>query len=112
VSEAIAALPEHAKPHLANVIIHAQALPSDEDLRRYDVSPSVLGLFRGQPVDARSPVEAAHHETAEITLYQNNLERFAVTRDALLEQIGVTVLHEVGHLLGLDEDDLAERGLD
>jgi predicted Zn-dependent protease with MMP-like domain len=52
------------------------------------------------------------HLTAEIVLFQKNLERFARTREELVEQIGVTVAHEVGHLLGLDEDDLFERGLD
>ncbi len=45
-------------------------------------------------------------------LYQRNLERFARTREELIEQIGITVMHEVGHLIGLDEDDLWERGLD
>jgi len=29
-----------------------------------------------------------------------------------LEQIGITLLHEVGHLVGLDEEDLWERGLE
>ena len=37
---------------------------------------------------------------------------FATTRDELLEEIRITVLHEVGHLLGLDEDELYQRGLD
>ena len=39
-------------------------------------------------------------------------ERFAHSREDLIEQIGVTLLHEVGHLLGLDEDELYARGLD
>jgi predicted Zn-dependent protease with MMP-like domain len=34
------------------------------------------------------------------------------TPDELLEEIRITVLHEVGHLLGLDEDELYDRGLD
>ena len=63
------------------------------------------GLFKTERVIA-SP------QTAHITLYQNNLERFARTRQELLDEIRITVLHEVGHLLGLDEDELYERGLD
>ena len=47
-----------------------------------------------------------------IFLYQKNLERSCRTRAELIEQIEVTVLHEVGHLVGLDEDDLEARGLD
>ena len=112
VEEAIAELPDHAQPHLANAVIDIQALPSDEDLREGDLSPSILGVFRGVPVDERSPTEPSDHETARITLFKKNLERFARSRDELLEEIRITVLHEVGHLLGLDEDELYERGLD
>jgi predicted Zn-dependent protease with MMP-like domain len=112
VAEAIASLPEHAKPHLANCVIDVQPIPSDDDLKEGGISPLILGVFRGQAIDERSPVDAAHHETARITLYQHNLERFARSREELLEEIRITVLHEVGHLLGLDEDELYERGLD
>lgn len=111
VEEAIARLPEHARPHLSNCVIDVQPIPSIEELRE-GVSPLVLGLFRGAAIDERSPVSAADHETTRITLYQNNLERFARSRDELIEEIRITVLHEVGHLLGLDEDELYERGLD
>ncbi len=111
VAEAVAGLPAHAKPHLANAIIDVQPLPSDDDLKE-GVSPSILGIFRGVPIDERLDSEPAHHVTTHISLFQKNLERFATTRDELIEEIGVTVLHEVGHLLGLDEDELYERGLD
>lgn len=111
VEEAIARLPEHARPHLDNVIIDVRPIPEDEDVRE-GLSPTILGVFRGTAIDERSPINAAHHETARITLFQNNLERFCSTREQLIEEIGVTVLHEVGHLLGLDEDELFERGLD
>ena len=112
LQEAIAALPEHAKPHLDNCVIDVQPIPSDDDLKESGLSPLILGVFRGNAIDERSPVSATDHETARITLYQNNLERFARSRDELREEIRITVLHEVGHLLGLDEDELYERGLD
>jgi predicted Zn-dependent protease with MMP-like domain/Flp pilus assembly protein TadD len=111
VGAAIAALPEQAREHLANVVIATQPLPGDEELSE-GLSPTILGVFSGTPIDERSPVDAAAHQTARITLYQNNLERFARTREELEEEIRITVLHEVGHLLGLDEDELYERGLD
>jgi predicted Zn-dependent protease with MMP-like domain/Flp pilus assembly protein TadD len=111
VKDAIDALPTHAKPHLANVVLSVEPLPSEDEIRE-GLSPTILGVFQGTPIDERSPVDAAQHQTARITLFQNNLERFARTRDELIEEIGVTVLHEVGHLLGLDEDELYARGLD
>lgn len=110
--QAIDQLPAHARPHLDNAVIDVAPIPSDEDLKEGGVSPIVLGLFRGTPIDERSPVDAAAQQTIHITLYQKNLERFARTREELIEEIGVTLLHEVGHLLGLDEDELYQRGLD
>jgi predicted Zn-dependent protease with MMP-like domain/Flp pilus assembly protein TadD len=111
VKESIEALPEHARPHLANVIITVEPIPGDDEIRE-GLSPTILGVFSGTPIDERNPTEAGHHQTARITLYQRNLERFARDREELLEEIRITVLHEVGHLLGLDEDELYERGLD
>jgi predicted Zn-dependent protease with MMP-like domain/Flp pilus assembly protein TadD len=112
VKEAIAKLPEHAKAELGNVTISVEPFPDDESLGSGEVTPTILGVFHGTPVDERSPLVAEHHLTAQIVLYQRNLERFARSHEELIEQIGVTVLHEVGHLLGLDEDELYDRGLD
>ncbi len=111
VKQAIAQLPEHAKPHLDNVVIDVEPIPSDDELNE-GLSPTILGVFQGTPIDERMATHAEHHQTARIVLFQKNLERFARTREELLEEIRITVLHEVGHLLGLDEDELAERGLD
>jgi predicted Zn-dependent protease with MMP-like domain/Flp pilus assembly protein TadD len=111
VARAIAALPAQAREHLGNVVISVEPLPGDAELAE-GLSPTILGVFSGTPIDERSPVDAAAHQTARITLFQNNLERFATTPEALEEEIGITVLHEVGHLLGLDEDELYQRGLD
>nr|BDT35616.1 metallopeptidase family protein [Myxococcus sp. MH1] len=114
VEDAVKALPQHAKQYLDNVTIAVEDIPSDEDLLGQDppLSPSILGVFRGTPVGERSVTSAYDHLTASIVLYQKNLERFAKTREELIEQIGITVMHEVGHLMGLDEDDLWQRGLD
>jgi predicted Zn-dependent protease with MMP-like domain/Flp pilus assembly protein TadD len=111
VAEAIDRLPEHAKPHLANVVISVEPLPGEEELND-GLSPTILGVFAGTPITERLDTHAGHHETARIKLFQKNLERFARSREELLEEIGITVLHEVGHLLGLDEDELYDRGLD
>lgn len=112
VSDAIAKLPEAAQKELGNVTISVEPIPADEDLDGGRLSPLMLGIFHGTPVDERAPHVAEHHQTAVIKLFQKNLERFATSREELVEQIGVTLLHEVGHLLGLDEDELYERGLD
>lgn len=66
VKDAIDALPAHAKPHLANVVLSVEPLPSEDEIRE-GLSPTILGVFQGTPIDERSPVDAAQHQTARIT---------------------------------------------
>lgn len=114
VEDAIARLPAQVREHLENTTIAVEPLPRDEDLTASNppLSPAILGVFSGTPVGQRSVFSAFDHAPAHIVLYQRNLERFARTREELIEQIGITLLHEVGHLIGLDEEDLWERGLE
>ena len=118
VARVIAQLPEHAKSALDNATVSVEALPSDEAIKD-GLSPTILGVFEGASLAERLDLHGGHsadgpgmEETVRIILFQKNLERFARTREELLEEIRITVLHEVGHLLGLDEDELYERGLD
>jgi predicted Zn-dependent protease with MMP-like domain/Flp pilus assembly protein TadD len=114
VEDALAKLPELVRRHLANVAITVEELPSEDDLRASHppLSPSILGLFRGPAYGRNDAVDPVTHLPSSIVLFQRNLERFARTRDELIEEIGVTLVHEVGHFLGLDEDELYARGLD
>jgi len=115
VEDAVKALPGHVKEYLDNVTIAVEEIPKDEDLlgESPPLSPCILGVFRGSPVGERHSILGGFDPyPASIVLYQWNLERFARTREELIEQIGITVMHEVGHLMGLDEDDLWQRGLD
>jgi predicted Zn-dependent protease with MMP-like domain len=114
VEDALASLPEGVRRYLSNVAITVEDLPSDDDLLASDppLSPAILGLFRGAPYGQKASMDPWSHFPSSIVLYQKNLERFARSRRDLIEQIGVTLVHEVGHFLGLDEDELYERGLD
>ncbi len=114
VEAALASLPEPVRRYLSNVAITVEDLPSDEDLLACDppLSPAILGLFRGAPYGQKASMDPWSHLPSSIVLFQRNLERFARGRADLVEQIGVTLIHEVGHFLGLDEDELYARGLD
>jgi predicted Zn-dependent protease with MMP-like domain/Flp pilus assembly protein TadD len=114
VEDALGSLPEPVRRYLSNVAITVEDLPSDDDLLASDppLSPAILGLFRGAPYGQKASMDPWSHFPSSIVLFQKNLERFARSRKDLIEQIGITLIHEVGHFLGLDEDELYERGLD
>jgi predicted Zn-dependent protease with MMP-like domain/Flp pilus assembly protein TadD len=113
VEQAFAELPEKVRAYLANVAVTVEDLPSDDDLlgSTPPLSPTILGIFRG-PALGQGSADPWTHLPSSIVLFQRNLERFARSRDELAEEIAVTLVHEVGHFLGLDEDELYERGLD
>ena len=114
VEQALASLPEPIRGYLSNVAIAVEDIPADEDLEASDppLSPSILGVFRGAPLPHKASTDPWSHFPSSIVLYQRNLERFARDRKELIEQIGITLIHEVGHFLGLDEEQLWERGLE
>jgi predicted Zn-dependent protease with MMP-like domain/Flp pilus assembly protein TadD len=114
VEDALEAIPAHVRRYLANVAITVEDLPSEDDLRASDppLSPAILGLFRGAPYGQKASMDPWQHFPSGIVLFQRNLERFARDREELVREIGVTLVHEVGHFLGLDEEELWERGLD
>jgi predicted Zn-dependent protease with MMP-like domain len=71
------------------------------------LSPSAVGLFDPEPL---APA-AGPGQPVRIFLYRKNLEISCATREEMVDEISVTLLHEVGHHLGLDEEDLDSRGL-
>ena len=113
VSRAVETLPEDERRSLAAVPIEIQDLPDAEDLLAVEppLSPSILGLFRGPSED--EPCTAADGPRCRaIVFYRKNLLRFARDRAELVEQVRVTLLHELGHLHGEDDDELRARGLE
>jgi predicted Zn-dependent protease with MMP-like domain/Flp pilus assembly protein TadD len=114
VEDALASLPESVRGYLSNVAITVEDHPGDDDLLASDppLSPAILGLFRGAPYGRKASMDPWSHFPSAIVLYQRNLERFARSRAELIEQIGITLIHEVGHFLGLDEEELWARGLE
>ena len=114
IEEAMISLPPRVREYLGNVAVTVEEIPREEDLRASDppLSPMVLGMFRGSPLGDQHLLDPWAHFPSSIVLYQRNLERSAADREELVEQIAITLLHEVGHFLGLDEEDLRARGLD
>ena len=72
-----------------------------------DMGP-LYGLYRGVPItEGRQP---SGMPPPQISIYRHPLIDVCTTQDELVEQVRITVLHELGHHLGLDEDRLDELG--
>ncbi len=70
--------------------------------------PELYGLYLGVPLD--EPWAVAGSLPPRIAIYMHPLVDDCATVEELVEEIRVTVLHELGHHLGLDEDDLGDLG--
>lgn len=70
--------------------------------------PDLYGLFEGVPLTEGGP--DAGELPNRIAIYRRPLEADFPDEDELREEIRITVLHELGHYFGLDEDRLAELG--
>ena len=117
VKKAIASLPDDMRDDLEGIPVEPEEIPDEVDLTTNDppLSPGILGLFRGTPLGEHCELEPGTKPGTpcrSIALYRKNLARAVKTRDELDEQIRVTLLHEVGHLRGEDDSELAARGLE
>lgn len=101
--------PEEVRAALENLMIEIVEVPTAVIDRDEDTDPMVLGLYRGIPIGEKLDVPIAMPDSVRI--FKRNIERLAVDREHLVEQLRITLLHEVGHHLGWDEDDLETRGL-
>lgn len=99
---------------LEGVALEITALPTKADLTATSppFSPTILGLFRGLPKVGRGSDLTGDAPPRAIVLYRENLVRAVRTREELNRQIRRTLVHEIGHLRGMDEDELRRKGLD
>ncbi len=117
LEKTVQSLPQDMQKDLRGVPVQMEDLPSEADLTANEppLSPTILGLFRGPPLgEACEPEPGAKpgEPCRSIAVYRKNLARAVHTRAELLEQIRVTLLHEIGHLRGEDDYELAARGLE
>ena len=70
--------------------------------------PDLLGLYHGVPLPERGDMAGTLPD--KISIYRIPLEESFADPEELREEIRITVLHELGHYFGLDEDRIAELG--
>ncbi len=114
VEEAMARLPEYFRSYLDNVQVTVDDLPTLDLLYEFDppLDPELFGLFVGIPLVERSLMDTVPSTPDRIYIFRRNLERYCDSTEKLREEIRVTLLHEVGHAMGLDDDGLQELGYD
>ena len=103
------ALPAELRSATLSVPVRFESVASEE-LIADGFDPDLLGLFTGDPLGTASADQGTF--PAEILLFLESLWEFAAGDPELfVEEVRITYLHELGHALGLDEEDLDDRGL-
>lgn len=113
VRQALAEIPDMLRSYLEGVVIDIEALPDARTcaMMECDDPSELLGLYQGTPLTERS-VELDAQLPDRIVIFQRNIERMCRSKREVVVEIRRTVLHEVGHHFGLDEDELEELGYD
>lgn len=111
VEEALRNLPQPFAQHLEEVSVEIKDRPSAKQLKQSGLEEDdlLLGLYVGHPMTERS-IEYSGVLPDAIYIFQEDVELATDSEKELIEQVRVTVLHEIGHHFGMDEDDLDELG--
>jgi predicted Zn-dependent protease with MMP-like domain len=113
VREALDEVPVEIRRRINNVDLVIEDRPSPEDLEVAGLGPGdlLLGLYHGIPLPARGEFYNLVLPD-RISIYQEHIEDVCETDDEVREQVRVTVLHEIGHYFGIDDERLHELGMD
>jgi len=111
VLQALEELPDQFRDALENIDLQVRWRPTPAELRRAGIRRgSLFGVYLGVPLPRRSHgYSMALPDT--IVIYQRTHEMHCRNEAEIVEQVRQTVLHEIGHYLGIDEDRLQELGI-
>jgi predicted Zn-dependent protease with MMP-like domain len=112
VRAALDEVPDDFRPYLENVLIEVQSQPDMALLREYQETDDLLGIYVGVPLEEKGPERAPTPLPDRILIFRDNLCAMCASWEELVDEIRITVLHEIGHHFGLDEDRLADLGYD
>lgn len=108
VDDAIDRIPESLARAMSNVAIFIE----EEYVPRPDEDPDteLLGLYEGTPLTERDSWWAAGSLPDRILIFRQPILRMCETREEVIEEVLITVIHEVAHHFGIDDERLHELG--
>ncbi len=110
VDEAIESLPKRFADLVENVVIAVEEEPTAEDLESLDDDDEgdgdveLLGIYRGVALTER--LHDMPLMPDEIAVFRGPINRVANSRAEAVAEVRETVMHELGHFFGLDDDEL------
>ena len=102
VEEALREIPRRFRDEMKNVAVVVEDENPDD--------PDLLGLYHGVPLPERDDMAGVLPD--KISIYRIPLEESYPDPGELRDEIRITVLHELAHYFGLDEERIAELGYD
>ena len=112
VSRVVDRLPRRFREQLRNVEFVVEERPSPALLRAEGLDPrcdTLYGIYQGVPLPERSTLDLPLLPD-KITIFAEPLLRDFPDPDELREEIRLTVLHEIAHYFGMDEDEVEKLG--
>ena len=104
VEEALASLPQEFRSRIRNVAVLIEDMPPNQPSPQSGQQRELLlGLFHGVPTTKKS-IFALPTGPDYIVLYHKNIEAVCSSEAGIREQIRLTVIHELGHYFGMDEN--------
>ena len=113
VADGLDMIPEELAARMDNVVVLVADEPDPEQLgpQDYDANglPTLLGLYDGVPLTERDDSWSMVLPD-RIHIFKGPLQRWCTTREELVEEIAITVIHEIAHHFGIDDARLHELG--
>lgn len=108
IQEALAKLPPRFATLADEVSIVVEEEPSTEVLKDLglDSEDELLGLYQGIPIDETSFFQPAGQLPARISIYRGPILRLCRTKAEVIHEVRDTVVHELGHHVGLNDDEM------
>jgi len=108
VQQAIADLPLPYAKLMESIAVVVEEEPPEDVLRdlEMDDESDLLGLYQGQSLAADSFFRPGGEAPPQISIYRGPILRLCETPEEVVQEVYDTVVHELGHHVGLDDDEM------